>query len=367
MMATTEDSVRFGDKASPLPAYPSLMIRSELSEKPSITDITNSALGRELHGIMAWFYGTGSARRQWPEASTGPGTNWPDQPIALAGYDRRAMIFALGQYGFQPTAQELSQLWPDLSRIAVVGVLEGTPAKVNLTLMPFHAEVEDQVRETYIHGWRLVLASGSTVFQAFYDPEHRLIWRDGDRGPSTRVWRVPALDEVTIDRVSLDADLVVAPLPLPPMTRRWWQEQPPRWTKRHDDWLAQAKRQGTLVLPERSESVPDRLFRLWRARCDEQDRPYSLLRRSPRKVSEWLYEADPCDLDRFAVSQSALDAAHEYFVQHVCPEFPARYRWHVSWGPYISSISIPTITALTHIPQLIAILTSGREAKASDR
>lgn len=351
----------YGSQAPSLPSFPPLTVRPDPAPEASVTDITESPLGRELQSLLAWFYGTHFASEPWPRAVAGPDTSHPEQAFALSGYDRRAVIVAIGQYDFQPTADHLAALFPDATYWAIHGTLEGSPPKAHITVLSFWAMVVDNAQ--MVSGWHVVLSSASRVFSAFYDPRRRLLWRYGDAHPSTRRWRVPSLEEVTIPKSAVTRGLAVARPARPPTNRRWWAERPPVWTRRHAAWLGQAHQSGTLVIPYTSPTVPDVLFHRWRVDCDRQHRLYSVLYRARGAVSYWVYNADPRDLDRFHIADVAQRAAEEYFLQRVVPEFPQRSPWSLSLGDF-GQVSLPTRTALTHIAALSALLAAGRRLKA---
>ncbi|POB12165.1 hypothetical protein [Sulfobacillus sp. hq2] len=353
-----DSSVPYGGQASSLPSFPPLTIRPDPLREASITDITEHPLGRELQSLLAWFYGTGFAADPWPYGVSLPSRADSPPTFALSGYDRRAVIVAIGQYDHRPAADDLAGPFPPDGHVAVHGTLEGSPPKAHVTVLSFRATVMDHAQ--LASGWHVVLSSATRVFSAFYDPRRRLLWRYGDARPSTRRWRVPHLDEVTVPRSAVTQGLIMAPAASSPADRPWWQERGPQWTRRHAAWLDQARDTGTLVIPYTSPAVPDLLFRLWRAVCDRQHRVYSVLYRARGAVSTWRYNADPQDLDRFRITDAAQQAADAYFVQRVVPEFAPQSFWLCSLG-HFGEVSLPTRTALTHISALLDILTAGRQ------
>lgn len=174
----------YGSRARPLPAgvvAPTTMDPATVG----VRDITDTPMGREVRSILAWVRGTANGAEAWPEMQAYRGERW------MAGYDRPALVLAFS--GYEAPEPE-----------ACCAVLNGSPlrAMIDVRLRGEVAEIERRGWGAHsldvwcVTGWSW---EGERARKEWaYDPERRLIWRWGDKHPSTKTWRVPHLDEVQV-------------------------------------------------------------------------------------------------------------------------------------------------------------------------
>jgi len=348
----------------PLPAYPPWTYYPASPDSPTVTDVTDTALGREIHSLLAWNYNTGGGRAPWP---TSYGTGSSPQSFYLAGYDRPARVVLFGSYGSTVDPKTVNSLDLDtFGNVWCTGVLEGSPLKSSCLIPDTQVMVRDETCDEIITGWHVVFARGTETGNFFYDPERRLLWkfgRDGDRYEHTRVWRVPHVTEVALPD-PLPEGVVAAPRDVS-TTRHtaWWVRRQPRMTARWQQRLDDALGKRCLVVPDQSD-LPRELLPTWRTLCDQRGWGYSILRKG-RVVSTWQFEPDALDRDRYPLPRAIQDQAVAYWQTTVVTGISKRYSAGSTFGRHGVALVLPTNQAFDYIPSLLAILDAGRSSLAN--
>ncbi len=348
-------------KFRPLPAYPPWTYYPVSPDSPTVTDITETPLGREVHSLLAWDYNTDGGQTLWPTGKHDTSSN----TFYLMGYDRPARIVAFGAYGAKVSSHVLSPQEGELGHAWCAGVLEGSPLKSSCLIPDMRIMVQDESRSTpsTITGWHVIFARHTHTGNFFYDPSRRLLWKfgpDGTRYPHTKTWRVPHITEVALPK-PLPEGVVPAPrhasFSLP---NAWWIPRVPRMTARWQQRLDAALDTRCLILPE-TANLPPSLIPTWRRLCDQRGWGYSVLHQN-RKVSSWRFQPDALDLDRYAVSDDGQEQLYAYWTNQVVPTISKRYSIDGGFGPYFIDMVLPTDHAMEHIPALLRIMDTYRTA-----
>lgn len=327
--------MEFGYMARPiaLPPEPLAVLGEDLEfapQGPAVFDITQTPFGQEIRALLAWGYATQNGCTQWPHAS------WDSlhKRWRIEAYEREVKVMAFTPYG---------ERWREDTCPVSFGVLNGSPMKAMAIVIPW-VDVGDETGGT-CRGWKVIMETGGDVRSWFYDPWRRLLWRFGDRYKTTRIYRVPSLDEVR-GRAAPNTDAHSYSSYRIPRHEWWMRPLPAQAPRRQSEaMLEQARRLGYLIV----SGSPQRFrhpIQVWEKQCALHHIPCVIVYLwKNRRTARVTLHTDALHQDTYRQRAFSLDDLHRIkaVFNEICSDLPSTVARHYSFyaGGHFAELFVP--------------------------